>query len=198
MKECNSIKSDSQFGFSANLSDKIRLPGGFTLLELIITIAILGIIAGVSVPLFSTWLPDYRLKSAAMELFLNIKLAKAMAIKSNCRYRVVFDIGATGSYSIQGMDGKKERVVDFSRYDPGGNIGYGCGKAFKNATVTGGPLPPDFISYVSNSATFNPRHMGSAGYVYLTNSKGTAYAVGTWLSGNAVIKKWNEENGSWE
>ena len=167
-------------------------------MELVITVAILGIIASVAVPVFSAWLPDYRLKSAAMELFINIKRAKAMAIKSNCSYRVVFDLGGCGSYTIQGIDGEIDRVVDFSKYDRNCNIGYGCGKALKNATVSEGPIPLDFISYVSNRATFNSRYLGSAGYVYLANRKGAAYAVGTWISGNVVLKKWNEDTGSWE
>jgi prepilin-type N-terminal cleavage/methylation domain-containing protein len=172
--------------------------GGFSLLELVITVAILGVITGVAIPIFSTWLPDYRLKSAAMELFFNIKMAKTMAIKANCCYRVVFDIGGCGSYSIQEMDGESDRVVSFSKYDGNCNIGYGCGKALKSATVAGGPIPSDFISYVSNKATFNSRYLGSAGYVYLANSKGTAYAIGTWSTGNVVIKKWNEDTCSWE
>ena len=196
MKKCNSLKTDSLPNFSVCLyEEKREIAPGYTLLELLITIAILGIITGVAFPVFSTWLPNYRLKNAAVELFLNIKMAKAMAIKSNCSYRVVFE---DGSYSIQGIDGKVERIVYFSIYDPNGSIGYGCGKATKNATVSEGPIPSDFISYVSNRATFNSRYMGSAGYVYLANKKGTAYAVGTWSSGNVLLKKWNEDSGSWE
>ena len=199
MKKCNSLKSDCFSVFPINLWVKKRkITGGYTLLELLITIAVIGIIAGAAIPVFSTWLPNYRLKNAAMELFLNIKMAKAMAIKSNCSYRMIFETDEFGSYSIRDMDGKTERIVDFSKYDPNGGVRYGSGKATKNATVSEGPIPSDFISYVSNRATFNSRYMGSAGYVYLANSQGVAYAVGTWLSGNVVLKKWDEDSGSWE
>lgn len=199
MTNGDNLKLNDQSNFSIRLPYKIRHTAmGFTLLELITTVAILLIMAGLAIPVFSSWLPDYRLKNAAMELFFNIKMAKTMAIKSNRSYRVIFDTGACGSYRIQDMDGEMTKKVDFSNYDPDGNIGYGCGKAIKSATESGGPVPQDFISYVSNRATFNPRYMGSAGYVYLANSKGTAYAVGTWSTGNVVVKKWNKDTGSWE
>ena len=63
---------------------------GFTLLELMTVLVILVILAGISIPFFSTWLPDQRLKSAARDLFSNMKLAKMMAIKSNSKCRIIF------------------------------------------------------------------------------------------------------------
>jgi hypothetical protein len=40
-------------------------------------------------------------------------------------------------------------------------------------------------------AVFNSRGTGSAGYVYLANSDGTAYAAGTRSSGVVLLRKWN-------
>ena len=171
---------------------------GFTLLEVMITVIILGVLSSIAVPAFLVWLPDYRLRSAASDLYSNMQLAKMMAIGSNKKCWMIFDPDGSGSYEIRGPDGTPEKRVDFLDYDPDGNIGYGRGNATRNATTSGGPIQEDFISYRYNKATFNPCGMGSFGYVYLSNDRGTAYAVGTWFAGVIVLKKWNDTINSWE
>ena len=42
---------------------------GFTLIELAVVIVLLTILAGVGVPNFLSWLPKYRLKIAARDLY---------------------------------------------------------------------------------------------------------------------------------
>ena len=171
---------------------------GFTLIELMIVITIMGIIASIAIPAFSTWLPEYRLRAAAMDLFSNMQFAKRVAIKTNEKCTLVFNTEGNGSYVIERSDGTLEKIVHFSAYDPKGDIGYGCGSATKSATVSGGSFPVDFISYSSNKASFNSRGLGSCGYVYLANGKGSSYALGTWSAGVIVFKKWSESTESWE
>ncbi|MDB9823336.1 GspH/FimT family pseudopilin [Deltaproteobacteria bacterium] len=171
---------------------------GFSLMELMITLAILGILATIAVPAFSSWLPEYKLKCAVRDIYSNMQLAKMTAVRANEKYRLVFSNAGGGSYILQRPDETTEKSIGFLDYDPSGNIGYGRGNATKAATTSGGSLPSDFISYQYNKAVFNSRGTGSPGYVYLANSMGTAYAIGTWSSGIIVMKKWNEETDSWE
>ncbi|MBW2302209.1 MAG: GspH/FimT family pseudopilin [Deltaproteobacteria bacterium] len=163
---------------------------GFTLLELIMTMVILAILATIAIPTFSVWLPEYRLKKAARDLYSNIQLAKMQAVRTNRDHTVSFNTGA-GLYQVLDSGVTVVKTVNLSNY--GSGVSYGFGNATK--TVPGG-VPIDTVSYAGDSATFNPRGTGGMGYVYLTNERSTSYAVGTITAGAVVLRKWN--GADWE
>lgn len=171
---------------------------GFTLPELITTVAVIGIIASIALPAFSKWLPGHRLRKSVQELYSNLYLAKMLAIKENQNYRIVFKNEAKDIYCIEDSDGNVYKTVSLNGPDIPGSICYGHGNAKISATVSGSSFPGDGISYSYNKASFNSRGLGKSGYIYLTNSNGAAYAVGTWASGIVVLKKWDEETESWK
>ena len=171
---------------------------GFTLIELTICLCIAGIVAAIGVPAFSTWIPDYKLRSKAKELYTDMYLAKTKAIRENDKYKIVFSTDEDTSYSLLSTDGVIEKTVTFPSSDSADEISFGCGEATKSATKSGGTPPGDGISYNGNILTFNPRGTGSPGYVYLQNKKGTSYAIGTLSSGVIFIKKWDRASNSWK
>ena len=171
---------------------------GFSLIELLIIIAIAAIIASIGIPAFSTWIPNYRLRNIAKELYADMYLARMKAIKENKKYKIIFATGSNESYSLINADGVIEKTVIISSSDSGDGISFGCGNATKSARKAGGPPPDDGISYTGNVATFNPRGAGSSGYVYLNNVKGSSYSIGTLSSGVVFMKKWDRSSNSWE
>ena len=58
---------------------------GFTLIEVIIVVAIIGILSAVAIPAIMHTLPRYRLRAEARELVINFKKAKIEAVKHNRR-----------------------------------------------------------------------------------------------------------------
>lgn len=161
---------------------------GFTLLELIVVFAIFSILAGIAVPTFTRWLPNYRLRSAATDLFSNLQLAKIQAIRANKRRTVTFNPAGTGTY-------QKGDLNWVSLSDYGSNITYGRGAGV--VLVPGDAGDADDISFTGNQVSFTSRGMGtggtggSVGYVYLTNNKGTSYAVGSSTAGVIFMRKWD-------
>ena len=67
---------------------------GFTLIELVIVVLVLGILAGLAQPMLSKSVTDARLRAAASEVATALEYARATAINSGRACRVEFDVNA--------------------------------------------------------------------------------------------------------
>ncbi|MBA4367229.1 MAG: hypothetical protein C0403_06280 [Desulfobacterium sp.] len=180
---------------------------GFTLLEIMTVLGIIFFMAAMATPVTLSWIPNYRLKNAALDLFSNFQLARMRAIQSSREYGIVFHVRAGNYQLVNGGENRKfeagdpssddvvEKTVALSEY--GGGVRYGFGGADKKATVGGGSFHAgDEISYRDDVAEFNSQGMSNRmGYVYLENSQKSAYAISTpTLAGVVNIKKWTGRN----
>jgi len=180
---------------------------GFTMAEMLVLMAIFAVLASIAIPGFRVWLPNYRLKCAARDLYSNLQWVKLSAIRNNRPWAIVFDAGVSpGRYSVcsdpgangiwdgAGGDDTVVRTVDISHY--GSGVEYGHGNATKKASQAGGPITDD-ISYPSDLVSFTSTGTCRAGYVYLENSRLNTYAIGTFsATGFIRLTKW--EGGKWE
>ena len=75
----------------------MRKNSGFTAYELAVTIAIMSIIASITMPPYLRWWRTYRMQSAVSNLTADIEMAKTRAIRENAFVVIKFN---DGSYRI--------------------------------------------------------------------------------------------------
>lgn len=165
---------------------------GFTIIEVLVVMIIMAILASLAIPGFSRWLPNYRLKGAARDLYSSLQLAKSGAIKDRADWAVVFPGGNTYQVVARyGSDNVLHKTVNLPDY--GSNVSFGPGNAttdVEGGSITAVPASP--VVFSSRGFTTNETVV----FAYLKNSKNTSFAVGTWASGAVVLRKWN--GSGWE
>ena len=102
---------------SANkVAQKLRVTSsGFTLIELMVTIAVLAIIVSIAAPNISTQLANQRVKSTAATLANALKEAKVESIIRRQNVTVVFDAN-TQTITLGAVKPSDNSVTEFERY----------------------------------------------------------------------------------
>jgi type IV fimbrial biogenesis protein FimT len=78
---------------------------GFTLMELMITVAVFGVLAALALPSFQSILEGRRLVGAADDLYSNIQYARSEAIKRNETIRFQVTTGKNWCFGIDDDNG---------------------------------------------------------------------------------------------
>lgn len=162
---------------------------GFTLIELMIVIAMIGIMVIIASPRIRTWVPEYRLKSAVNDLQSNMQKARMIAVKENRLVRIRFDnIAPPGFYYFDDNNdlahNPSEFRIDLSRYHSG--VNFGSGNALNNWT------PALINNVIPGVISFTSRATSDADSVYLENeNQDICYAITTSIVGTAKVRKFN-------
>lgn len=171
---------------------------GFTLLELLIVVAIICVISAIAVPAFSNYYGDLRLKSAMWEIQEMIKDARSLSI-SDHPYAVCFDTArqVVSLVSSQGEDGKWNTADDqvvrsYSLAGKGGGLCFGSGG--HGPYAKGRANPADGVAFPNdNSFICDTGLTGSEGTVYLySEATGAAMALTVNTEKfNPTLRRWN-------
>lgn len=112
----------------------IRDKKGYSLIELLIVMTMIGILAIIGVPRYSDFVAKSSVRRAANDLLQNARLASTLAIKENLNYVIAFNIAGANSYSIgfdtnddgipEGYDNGPVRVVNLQT-TYGNNVVFG-------------------------------------------------------------------------
>ena len=72
---------------------------GFTILDVIIVFAVIGILLAIAIPGIIRWLPDYKLRAEGRNLLSTMQLARLRAVKENAHVVALFDTD-NNSYEV--------------------------------------------------------------------------------------------------
>lgn len=135
---------------------------GFTLIELMVVVAIVGLLSVLAVPNFTVWLSKYQLDQAVSELAADLNMAKFIAMNRNRQATVTIQlVGST--VQVSGLAGGVQIIPV---------------KAFMGSVngLPGGTATVNFSSMGMSTST-------APQTIQLQNNKGLVYAVSVLPSG---------------
>jgi type IV fimbrial biogenesis protein FimT len=147
---------------------------GFTLIELTVTIALLGIMAAISIPSYFSWLPRHRLQTSVRHIYDDMNMARSRAVKTNADVGIQF-IPSNETYRIF-IDANQDQTFDT------GDTVLSTGTLENDVDITGS-------TFTSDTYGFNSRGMsaGTTGEVHLTNPSGRFLGVRVNTSGCLTV-----------
>lgn len=165
------------------LRDKIMFKSGFTLIEVMIVIAIVGIMSAVAIPSIINWLPNYRLSSAARDIVSCLQEAKMRAVKENTNVIVIFSSNEYEAFVDDGEGGGNS----------GNNIKDGSELRIKKVTM---PVEIDLSDFNNPGAAeiklgFNSRGLlaTNSGSLLVKNNKSNYRKIIATTAGNIRVEQ---------
>jgi prepilin-type N-terminal cleavage/methylation domain-containing protein len=141
---------------------------GFSLIELIIAMALVAIVAAIAVPQLQRYSTNADLKTAAREMSGDFSAAKQMAVANNLDYRIAIDV-AGNSYTLLRAD---TAAVVWTKSP----ASYGPGASIDSTTFGGAAI------------NFQRRGTASNGRIILRNARGSTATITTNITGRTYVQ----------
>lgn len=161
---------------------------GFTLIELIISIAIIGVLAAIGTLMFMQQLPLYRLRDATRMLFSDIQSTRIYALRNGAECILEQFPANSNSYRIR-QNGTVIKTVDLSGFK---------GVAFGSLDATA--PAPDSGTFTDNRLVIQAGGIASTGSFYLKNNRSPADGrrIAVSASGRPVITAWDSATSTYK
>ena len=186
---------------------------GVTINELMISLAVVVVLAAVGLPKFVKIVPNYRLTGTARSLVVQIHRAKLKAVQQGTIYYFDFDLDGDGNLESGGcflwgdrngnrrkeLLEKSDMLMDFEtlanvHLQPYSHKLGGPERGPNNTKIDAGG--GDGVSFSQNRIKFNPDGTCSTGTIYLHNSNGRTLAIR--LRFNGLTQLWMHDGSQWK
>ncbi|MCI5165630.1 MAG: prepilin-type N-terminal cleavage/methylation domain-containing protein [Candidatus Electrothrix sp. GM3_4] len=178
---------------------------GFTLIELMVTVALVALLSAISLPGILSGLPEKRLRSAARDLYSTLQKARLLAVKINREVRVEFNYDNSSfvidvqenAGDLDGRYAKDEVTLNLSDY---GGVSYGTAGAtadWEDKVLP--PADPTKLVVFTKTGTVNIEDTVPLAFpvnIYLDNESQTScYAVSVEIYGSSRILRYSPGSG---
>ena len=136
---------------------------GFTLLELLIVIAIAAVLMAIGVPNFSKWKEKHEINGQAQKVYSDMMLARSTSIKNNNNVLITFDT-AKNLYKVHDdtdSDGVEDHDEAVKSVNLENNVEFGYVPELLD--IEGNQVTSPIFFGSGNSVTFNSRGQASKG-----------------------------------
>ena len=147
---------------------KRAIPTGFSLIELIIVIALISIVSAFAVPAWQKYTANTNLKTAAREVMADLSNAKQRAVEENLKYSITFNV-AGNNYALSPTD---TGVTLWTK---------------ELASFGNGILIDDSVTFTSSVVNFQKRGTVSLGSVRLRNGLGSTAEITVNITGRSHV-----------
>ena len=156
---------------------------GFTIIELLVTIACIGILAAAATPSVAQYIRNMNLRDAVYQISGDLYTIKSQAIRTRANCNINFDT-VTQTYTLSDPN----RTVDLKEYRGG---------------VTFTANPDASTDVFSPTIVFNTRGLSGLApaattQVYVTNQDNRIFRIQASAAGAISIRRWSGPGGTWE